>query len=179
MYLWLALDVESYLTHLTDKRKQVERALAFSNPCTTLPAHISLKISFPMEAAGTESVLATVRDLFSRQKPFSVPVLGMEREGNVLWLRMAPCQELTALHGELCRLLETHHGIRPHPYDLDYKFHVSLAISDRDDVLSHMEQALRTELLPATLPADAFLIGTSETGLPGSYSVRERIPILP
>lgn len=179
MYLWLALDVESHLARLTEKRKQVDRDLGFCNPCTTLPAHISLKISFYVRTAETEAVLATVRDLFSRQKPFSVSVLGMEREGNVLWLRIAPCEELTALHGELCRLLEQNHEIHPHPYDLDYKFHVSLAMSDNAEILSRMEKALRTESLPVTLPVDTFLVGTSDTGLPGEYTVRERIAMVP
>ena len=49
MYIWLGINVSDQLREVEAKAREVEDRIGFANSNFTLPPHVSLKISFPVQ----------------------------------------------------------------------------------------------------------------------------------
>ena len=171
MYVWLAIDVDEQLKALRSRTEQVTAQLACFNSALTLPLHISLRMSFPIEDAAFESAVNRIERWYRTLSPFQIAVQGMERNRNVVWLKIAGCPELERLHSEVVRLLQEEYGIGLHPFDQDFRFHASLFLNSDENKAAEAFSLLQNESLPFTLTASRFVIGCSETGRAGEYRV--------
>ena len=177
MYIWVGIDVDAQLPEIKKHAWQINDALVFENFCTTLPLHISLKMSFPIDDSRFEAVVAALCDYYATLKPFEIPVNGIDNEGCIIWIRMGECAELNRIHDDLNRILGDRFGVGLHEYDCDYKFHTTLFMDDDAKKIDAAYARIKNDALPQTLTAKWFVIGGSENGALGSYSVFRSILI--
>lgn len=165
MYLWVAIHTDGQMREL---RERAEAAGAVFS----LPLHISLKISFPVEESRVPDAMAAIRAYYATLAPFSVEVQGIEQNGGIVWLRMKENDTLQRIHRELDRRMEENFGVLPHPYDGDYRFHTTLFIGDEQRAAEIYEE-LRSASVPSVIRVSRLLIGGSESGRAEDYSVLE------
>lgn len=177
MYIWIGILIEGQMDALRDRAMEIERELAFPLSCFTLPQHISLKISFPVDDLVAPRVVESVERFLGEQRPFSVEVRGIEREGNIAWVRMEACEQLTELSRTLGKMLDAKWGVGYHPYDLDFKFHSTLFMDDDPSRVAMAYERVKSEAVPERLSVDAFVIGTSRSGALGTYAVERTVRI--
>lgn len=175
MYVWIGINVDDQLSSIKSKALEIDRKLAFKNSCFTLPMHVSLKISFKIDDAMYNDVESTLTDYYSHIEPFSVDVKGLEKENNILWIRMAQNSQLDKIHDDLNELLLSKYGVPLHEYDLDYKFHTSLFMDDDTAKIDAAYEEIKDVVLPQKLRISRFLICTSADGRLGTYSVIKEI----
>lgn len=58
---------------------------------------------------------------------------------------------------------------------LDYKFHSTLFMDNDTEMIDKAYDLIRNEDLPSKLIANKFVIGTSESGKLGTYSVNKSV----
>ena len=172
MYIWLAIDVDDQLASLRAAAQRVTDELYTGNPALTLPLHISLRISFSVDDALSARAVDRIGRYFAAAKPFSVTAERIERHGSVVWLKITPNNTLRRIHGELIRMMQEEFGVPPHPFDNDFLYHASLFIAPDESTAAAAFPALQPAEYPAELTAGRLILGTSETGRAGEYSVR-------
>ena len=177
MYIWLGIEVEGQLAAAKERALAVEREMGFGLSCFTLPMHVSLKMSFPMDDARAPEVMEFVKGYYAALSPFLMRVRGPEADGPILWIRMERSAELDRIHDELNEQLLLRYGVGLHEYDTDYKFHTTLFMDGDEARIREAYSRIQDVCLPETLTASRFVIGTSETGALGSYSVCESITV--
>ena len=177
MYIWIGILIDGQLDALRDRAIRIERELSLPLSCFTLPQHISLKISFFVDDADASRVIDSVEHFLEGQKPFSVEVRGIEREGNIVWVRMEEREELTALSLSLGKMLEREWGVGYHPYDLDFKFHSTLFMDDDPRRIAVAYERIKDTAVPERLLVDTFVIGTSHSGALGTYRVERTVSV--
>lgn len=171
MYIWIGIDVDSQLNEIKEKAREIEDKIGFDHSNFTLPLHISLKISFPIEAYMYERVTSDIIGIFDEFEPFSVDVRGIELDGTICWIMMQRNSTLDALHDRLNSVLLQKYGVPLHEYDMDYKFHTTLFMDNNADKIASAYGSLGDVTVPASLVASKFVIGTSESGALGTYKV--------
>lgn len=177
MYIWTAIDVHDQLSHLTAEVSEAERSLGMEQSALTLPFHVSLKISFSVDNAIAPAVTDSILTYYRTIKPFPIEVEGIEREGSIVWIRMKETDTLRRIHGDLDRILADTYGVSPHVFDGDFKFHTTLFLELREDVLTEALARVADAPLPSTLVAERFIIGASESGGVGTYRVTHRLDV--
>ncbi|MBO4872754.1 MAG: 2'-5' RNA ligase family protein [Lachnospiraceae bacterium] len=177
MYIWIGIDVDEQVENIREKVREQEilRGIVKSN--LTLPFHISLKMSFPMEEERAAAVMDAAEAYLRTFRPFDIPVAGIEYHTTIAWIRMRENPVLDRIHDGLDAMLAERFGVGQHEYDKDYLFHTTLFMEDDAGRVRQGYEAVKDEPLPAVLTADTFLIGASETGALGSYRVIRRIRV--
>lgn len=145
-------------------------AVAFS-----LPQHISLKISFPYNG-DVQALLDYLTELLKNQPSFTVHPKPIERQGNILWIPFAESGQLQQLHNLLDTKLKKDHSVPQHIFDKAFLFHSTLFFGP-EEPLEQARQALQSFPIPQELRVSVFVIGTSETGQPGTYRVVRSISL--
>ena len=177
IWIWTGISVDRELTWLRGPLRVLLSELGVDDSNLTLPFHVSLKMSFPIDADRAPVVIGCIEDYLSDFRPFSMAVAGIELHDVIAWIRMKENHELNRIHDGLDALLSAKYGVGQHEYDRDYLFHTTL-IMDRDaEKVRRVYEALRGTALPETLPARRFIIGTSDSGAPGSYRVVREIDV--
>ena len=171
MFVWVGINVEDQLKEVRMAVDSVFERVDISNVTCQLPLHISLKISFEIKNELFESVLSDISDVYNAQKPFEIEIKGIEKHENIEWIRMHSNEQLEALATSLNMMLRDKYGIPLHEYDLDFIFHTTLFMDDDSDKINATNELLGNVYLPQTLVANTFVIGTSETGKNGTYSI--------
>lgn len=175
MYIWVGIDVDRQLSRVRERAEAIETESGFGTSCYTLPMHISLKMSFCVSEDTAGTVIEELERYFAAQRPFTVRVRGLENEGPIVWIRMERSAELDALHDELNDMLLSRYGVALHEYDTDYKYHTTLFMDGDGRKLREACERMRNLQLPETLMASRFVIGTSESGALGTYSVLKTV----
>ena len=175
MYIWLGINVDEQLREVRDRAYEINKRLAFENFCYTLPFHISLKMSFQVENALFDKILADVESYYSTIEPFEIAIKGIENENIIVWVRMSESERLNKIHDELNALLLDRYGVGLHEYDTDYKFHTTLFMDGDTEKIDTAFEQIKDASLPQTITATRFLVGTSESGALGTYSVYKEI----
>lgn len=176
MYLWVGINVDSQLENIGKRVREIEEKLGYKNFCYTLPMHISLKISFPVSDEKSELIICDIKEIYKRQKPFEIEVDGVEYHGGIAWVRMKGSSELISLSNELNGMLLNRYSIPLHEYDTDYKFHSTLFMG-KDSEIKEEFSMLGNINIPEKLIVNRFVIGISDSGELGTYSVSEEISI--
>ncbi len=170
MYIWTALYIEDNLEELRDQAISIGEQLGVKCPITFLPLHVSLKISFPVDEKRVDECIDVLCDYYSKLGPFSIEVEGYEMQNNIIWLRIKENERLVEIHRHLDELMKSRFGAEPNVLDNEFIYHCTLFYDTNEKLPSAFEQLKRIPL-PSRILAREFLIGASETGLPGTYSV--------
>ena len=177
MYIWIGINVDSQLCDVKKQALEIDRRLNFKNSCFTLPLHISLKISLPVDDSKIQSVTGDIVEYYQSLKPFQIAIKGLEKDKNILWIRMVNNGDIDRIHDDLNEMLLERYSIGLHEYDLDYKFHTTLFMDGDEDKISKAYEYIKGVALPPSLTIDSFLIGTSKSGALGTYSVFKEIRV--
>ena len=178
MYVWTAINVDGQLDEVKEKARCIEKEIGFENSAFDLPSHISLKISFFVDNTIESCVIQSLLDYFQTIKPFSVEVKGIEVEDTIVWIRIEENDILHKIHSNLDEILLEKHGITPHRFDLDFKFHSTLFLdSDKEKIISAYNQVKDAEI-PSSLRANQLIIGASPSGEIGTYNVIRTVALL-
>lgn len=177
MYIWVGINVEEQLKEVRRAVDGVFEKIDISNVTCQLPLHISLKISFEIENSLFENVLNDIISVYDAQEPFEIKVKGIEKHENIEWIRMYSNENIEALATELNMMLKEKYGIPLHEYDLDFIFHTTLFMDDDKEKINTAHRLLGDVELPEALVANAFVIGTSETGKNGTYRVFKTVEV--
>ena len=177
MFVWVGIDVEDQLKEARVAVDGVFEKIDISNVTCQLPLHISLKISFEIENSLFDSVLEDIISIYKAQMPFEIEIKGIEKHENIMWIRMYSNDELEALATSLNMMLKEKYGIPLHEYDLDFIFHTTLFMDDDAEKINAAHALLGEVRLPETLIANTFVIGRSETGKNGTYSIYKTIEV--
>lgn len=170
MYVWTALYIEDELEEVRDRAIGIGEDMGVKCPLTILPLHISLKISFEVEDSRLDECVSVLCDYFSSLGPFSMEVEGYEHSQGVVWIRMKENARLSEIHSRLDEMMMSQFGAKPHEFDLSFIYHATVFF-DEDSKLEPAFEKIKTVPLPGKIHARDFLIGTSMTGKPGTYSV--------
>ena len=170
MYIWTALDVEDNLEELRDQTIGIGEELGVRCPLTFLPLHVSLKISFPVQDSRVDECVGVLCDYYSKLGPFSIEIEGYEIQHGIIWIRFKENSRLAEIHAHLDELMKTRFGAEPSEFDHSFIYHCTLFTDTEEKLIVAMEQ-LKKIPLPGKLLVREFLIGVSETGMPGTYSV--------
>ncbi len=171
MYLWLAIDVNGQLRQLRDEAEQCAKRLHSQNPALTLPLHVSLRISFFLDDTVWEAAVRRIERYYATLRPFSMEAQGIEKYGEVVWLKITENPALSKIHQELVALLFKEYGVLPHAFDKAFLYHASLFMDPDPARLDAAYALLRKMPYPEHLTADRLLIGCSQTGRAGEYRV--------
>ena len=177
MYIWTAINIESQLTDVKDEIKNTESRVGIKGSVVNLPLHVSLKISFYVSDDISSDVIRTIIDFFENLGPFYFEPVGIEKEGTIVWIRMKDSEKLSHIHYTLDQILLDKFNVIPHKFDLEYKFHATLYMDSDVEKISCAYEQIKDIPLPKKLTANHFVIGTSETGAPGTYKVAHNIKL--
>ena len=177
IWIWTGISVDRELEWLRGPLRALVSGLGVDDSNLALPFHVSLKMSFPIGADAAPAVIGCIEDYLSDLRPFSMAVAGIELHDVIAWIRMKENTELNRIHDGLDALLSAKFGVAQHEYDKDYLFHTTLIMDGDAEKVRRGYEALRGVALPETLPVRIFLIGTSNSGAPGSYRVVREIDV--
>ena len=105
MYIWIGIDVDEQVKNIREKVREQEILSGVEKSNLTLPFHISLKMSFPMEEARAAAVMDAVEAYLRTIKPFEIPVAGIEYHTTITWIRMRENPALDRIHDGLDAML--------------------------------------------------------------------------
>ncbi len=177
MYIWVGINVDEQLSDIKSAAYRAEKEIGFENSNFTLPFHISLKISFPVGDDIYAEVIASIEEFYKSLEPISVNVRGIENEGVIVWIRMCESEELNRIHDCLNNMLKEKFGVGLHEYDTDYKFHTTLFMENDKNKIDRAYDTVKGVELPSRLLLNKFVIGTSETGALGTYSIYKTVEL--
>ena len=168
MYLWLAVNIDDQLCPLKCRVQEVTSRLSAQNLALTLPFHVSLRISAPVEDAKWEEAADAIAAYFASLSPFDMKPEAIERNGGIVWLRILENKALRAIHQKLVDFPQRAFGMPPQPLDSCFLFHTTLFMGDETQAESAFA-LLKGEPFPGKLTARKFIMGISPTGRPGDY----------
>ncbi len=174
MYIWIACDVSKSLDHIRELCKEKNKSLGICDVAFTLPQHISLKISFEVPDNIAPRVIDDVSAYLSMERAFSLSAPRPELFGSILWLKFEDSEILSRMHRDLDSLLLGKYAIPQHEFDKSFLFHSTLFIDGEKNLLPMFEYVL-TLGLPGKVDVSSFIIGTSDSGQAGTYSVIKTI----
>ena len=178
MYIWIGCRLPAAFEHeLRYGLREMNREVGLNEVAFTLPQHISLKMSFCMEDEKAAAVIDAITDMLEQEKPFAVRLGGVEIVRDVLWLNIRSNSRLKALHAQLDNMLLREFGVEPHMFNRDFRFHSTLFMDKDEEKLHRVYDVLSQYPNDETLGIAQFLIGTSETGAPGTYQVVREISV--
>ncbi len=170
MYFWTALYIEDNLEEVRDRAITIGEQSGVKCPVNFLPLHVSLKISFRIDDSRKDECLKLLKDYLSTVGPFSMEVQGYEHVPGVVWIRMKENERLVEIHQHLDELISATFGVAPDALDLEFIYHSTLFFDDDSRLDEAFEQISKIPL-PGKIYARDFLIGASDDGLPGTYSI--------
>ena len=177
MYIWVGIKVEDQLKMVKAQAQRIENEIGFDHSNFTLPLHISLKISFPIEDAQYEIYAEEIRKIYRNTKPFEIKVKGLELENNIAWIRMEKSKALESLSTQINMVMLEKYGVQLHEYDMDFKFHTTMFMDDNESKVKSAFDKLKDCPIPPILLANKFVIGVSLAGKLGTYKVIEEINV--
>ncbi|MBE6947178.1 MAG: 2'-5' RNA ligase family protein [Ruminococcaceae bacterium] len=175
MYIWVGIDVDSQLSEIREKVHSAEEIIDFVHSNLTLPFHISLKISFFVPEEKVDAVMADILTIYKKTEPFSVEVRQIDWEETIVWISMKRNKQLDALHDVLNEMLLEKYSVPLHPYDIDYQFHTTLFMDDDREKNGKGYEMVKDIPLPDKLQANRFVIGISQSGSLGSFSIVQEV----
>lgn len=178
MYIWIAANIDRQFVSVRSKALELSEHISIDKSSFTLPQHVSLKISFEVADSVANEVIEDVSQYLARCEPFTIGILPIERNGSILWIPIKDNEFLTKLHEDLDALLCERYGVRQHAFDKCYKFHSTLFIDCNISLLEQIKQGLDVVDIPQKVTVDEFVIGTSKSGVVGTFGVVRNV-ILP
>ena len=170
MFVWTALYIEDQLEDLRDLAIGIGEDFGVKCPMKVLPMHVSLKISFNIPDQRLDECVEALCSYYSKVGPFSIEPEGFEKNPGIVWLKMKDNERLLKIHSDLDEMVQKDFGVEPHEFDRSFIYHSTMFFDERGP-LSEALEALSKYHLPKKILVREFLIGTSESGRPETYSV--------
>ena len=177
MYIWVGIEVESQIAEIKKSAFEIEKKIGFENSNFTLPMHISLKISFPVDDSVANDVIYDIEQLYRLVTPFEIDVDRIECYENISWIRYKQNDKIDEIHDRLNAMLFEKYGVGLHEYDCDYKFHTTLFMENNEEKIRMAYEMIKNVYLPKMISVNKLLIGVSESGKLGSYRVFREVNI--
>ena len=177
MFIWLGINIEDQLPELKRRKVEIEGKLGITDTVVNLPLHVSLRISSQVQDDVAPHLIAQILDFYKTLSPIELFTDGIEREGNIIWLRFKENDEVNVLHNRICNLMKEGFGIPLHPFDLEFKYHTTLFLGISEDKLTSVYDMLQSVEIPRSVVLNRPVIGVSESGLAGTYKVTHTIGI--
>ena len=177
MYIWVGVEVESQIVEIKKSAFEIEKKIGFENSNFTLPMHISLKISFPVDDSVANDVIYDIEQLYYGITPFEIDVDRIECYENISWIRYKQNDKINEIHDRLNEMLFEKYGVGLHEYDCDYKFHTTLFMENNEEKIRSAYEMIKNACLPKMIFVNKLLVGVSESGKLGSYRVIKEINI--
>ena len=177
MYIWVGVEVESQIAEIKKSAFEIEKKIGFENSNFTLPMHISLKISFPVDDSVANDVIYDIEQLYRLVTPFEIDVDRIECYENISWIRYKQNDKIDEIHDRLNAMLFEKYGVGLHEYDCDYKFHTTLFMENNEEKIRMAYEMIKNVYLPKMISVNKLLIGVSESGKLGSYRVFREVNI--
>lgn len=174
MYIWIACDVSKSLHQIRDLCNEKNKEFGLCEVAFSLPQHISLKISFDVPDSVATCVIDDVSEYLSMEHAFYLDAPRPEIFGSILWLKFEDSEILSRLHRKLDSLLLDKYTVAQHEFDKRFAFHSTLFIDGEKNLLPMYEYVSGLEI-PLKVEVSSFIIGTSESGNAGTYSVIKTI----
>ena len=176
MYLWFGIDVDKYYTDIKKRVKEIEKEVSIDLGMV-LPYHISLKMSFLIDERIKNDVIDSLTDYFKNILPFDINSIKIEKYNNIIWVRMQNNDTIDNIHIDLNNMLLEKYNISLHEYDLDFLFHTTLFMDNDANKINKAYNMIKDITIPKTVKANKFLIGSSDSGQPGTYKIIKEIEI--
>ena len=171
MYVWLAIDINDQLKNIRDKIAKISNKLNVDNLALTLPLHVSLLISFPIDDLIFESIVKRIGEYYSNLAQFTLKTRKIAKCDNIVWLLIKGNRKLKKIHSDLLRLLQKEYRIHPTDMDLKFLFHSTLFMNNDKSKVDDVYNCLKNEAIPNKLLANKLLIGCSKTGRAGDFEI--------
>jgi 2'-5' RNA ligase len=175
MFIWTAINVNDQLLSLKDDVKVIEGMVKYNESNTNLPLHISLKISSKVDDNIAKKVIKDLKLLLKRTKPFPIKIEGIELHETICWVKIHESRYLNRLHKRICHLFNDKYNIPLHEFDKAFKYHITLFLDHDEAKVKEGFMHIKDSLLPKTLIASSFVIGSSPEGKIGTYTVNKEI----
>ena len=178
MFIWTAILIEPQLLNQKKRLLEVERQVDFKNPvASTLPLHISLKISSEVPKQTELSLRKDIENLFKTIKPFDIELDKIEHNETIVWIKIKNNNNLINLHDKICSLFNKKYSILLHEFDKSFIFHTTLIMDKDSKKVEEAFNELKNMELPKVVHVDRFVIGASMSGIAGTYFVDKEIII--
>lgn len=175
MFVWLAVNVDNQLLNVKKITSKIEQEINFENSCYTLPMHVSLKMTFYIPDERFNEVVESVLNFYKTLSPFIAEIKGIEIENTIVWIRLKENQFLNEIHDKLNQFLQKDFGVSLHEYDCDYKFHSTLFMGNNEEKITFAYDKVKDLKIPNKLVMNRFLVGNSQTGNLGTFSVFKEV----
>lgn len=177
MFIWSGINIEDQLHELKIRKAEIEEKLSITDTVVNLPLHVSLRISSQVQDEVAPSLINDVLELYKSLSPIDILTDGIEREGDIIWLRFKENDEINGIHNHLCALMEERYNIPHHPFDLEFKYHTTLFFGIGEEKLTAAYDLLRDAKIPTSVTLNRPVIGSSESGLAGTYEIIHTVEI--
>ena len=165
MFLWVALKInDAFAYNLRKKCVELNKSINLSMQALSLPAHISLKITFDIKENDKQTLIDTIKKVVKPYLPMSVKTSCIEKVNNIIWVKFKDNDQLTSLHNALDETLYKY-GILQHEFDKNFIFHSTLFIDENINLIDTMYEIIKDEDVSDTLILDTLLIGESSDGI--------------
>ena len=171
MFIWLGINIEDQLPELKSRKAEIEGKLGITDTVVNLPLHVSLRISGRVSDEISPCLIEAILEFYKALEPIELLTDGIEREGNIIWLRFKGNDEINSVHNRLCALMKERFDIPLHPFDLEFKYHTTLFLGISEDKLSTAYDMVKSVNIPASVTLNRPVIGVSESGLAGTYKI--------
>ena len=84
---------------------------------------------------------------------------------------------LDNIHIDLNSMLLEKYNIGLHEYDLDFLFHTTLFMDNDEEKIKKAYERIKDITIPKAMLINKYIIGISETGEPGTYTVIKEIEV--
>ena len=171
MFIWSGINIEDQLPELKSRKAEIEGKLGITDTVVNLPLHVSLRISSQVEDEALQNLINAILEFYRSLEPIELLTDGIEREGNIIWLRFKENDEINSVHNRLCALMKERFDIPLHPFDLEFKYHTTLFLGISEDKLTSAYEMVKSVDLPKSVILNRPVIGASESGLAGTYKI--------
>lgn len=175
MYIWIGIDTESQLAAIKHEVLKIENNLNLTH--STLPLHISLKMSFKANDSAREAIINDLLNYSNTLNSFDIETNGIDYEKIICWILMKRNNNLDAIHDYLNDFLKQKYDIPLHEYDQDYKYHTTLFMNEDKNKIFTAYKKIAEISIPAKIKANTILIGESPNGAIGTYRVTHTLDI--
>ena len=177
MFIWSGINIEDQLSELKNRKAEIEEKLAVTDTVVNLPLHVSLRISSQIADEISPCLIDAILEFYKTLEPLELFTDGIEREGNIIWLRFKGNDEIDSIHHRLSALMKERFDIPLHPFDLEFKYHTTLFFGISDDKLASAYDMVKSVEIPDSVILNRPVIGTSESGLAGTYKIIHTVEI--
>lgn len=177
MFIWSGINIEDQLPELKRRKAEIEGKLGITDTVVNLPLHVSLRISSQIADEISPRLIDAILEFYITLDPVELFTDGIEREGNIIWLRFKENDEIKSVHHRLCALMKERFAIPLHPFDLEFKYHTTLFLGISEDKLTASYEMVKSVNIPESVTLNRPVIGVSESGLAGTYKIIHTVEI--